>query len=295
MRWDSRCVPCLLSRVALECRLCTASEDLAGEVQRECEELLAGLAESPLPHPQVASIVHRHACERLGCRDPFAALKEESTRKALEVCRRVRPRLETFRDLVTASVIGNTFDFGVLSHTVEPDFARFFEEEFEKGLTIDDTDRILPLADRVVYFTDNCGEIVFDRLLVEFLSRRGSHVTVAVRGEPILNDATLADARAVHMERYADLTTTGCGAELGVRPECMPPELGRAMETCTLVISKGMANYESLSECTGLPPVAYLMAVKCDPIAKEVGVPRGSKVAILRGGAREGRGRSPDA
>jgi uncharacterized protein with ATP-grasp and redox domains len=62
----------------------------------------------------------------------------------------------------------------------------------------------------------------------------------------------------------------------------MPEELSRAMEDCTLVIAKGMANYESLSEYTGLPPVAFLMAVKCVPIAEEIGVPRGSKVAMLR-------------
>lgn len=283
MRWDPRCFPCLLSRVSLECTLCNADPALSRRVRDECERMLNDLKERPLLHPEVASALHRHAYGMLGTRDPFFALKEESTKKALEVCRTVRPRLKSFRDFVTAAVIGNTFDFGVLSHSVEPDFARYFEHEFAEGLFIDDTDRILPLTDRVVYFTDNCGEIVFDRLLVEYLSRRGSEITVAVRDEPILNDATRADANAVHMEKFASLvTTTGCGCELGVRLDCMPDDLARAMDTCTIVISKGMANYESLSEYSGLPPVAYLMAVKCDPIADEVGVPRGKKVAMLR-------------
>jgi uncharacterized protein with ATP-grasp and redox domains len=58
------------------------------------------------------------------------------------------------------------------------------------------------------------------------------------------------------------------------------------MDDCTLIIAKGMANYESLSEYSGLPPVAFLMAVKCEPIAEDVGVPRGSKVAMLRAGDR---------
>jgi hypothetical protein len=85
------------------------------------------------------------------------------------------------------------------------------------------------------------------------------------------------------MDRYAEVvTTTGCGCEIGVRLDCMPDLLAQAMETCTLVIAKGMANYESLSEYSNLPPVAYLMAAKCDPIAEEVGVPRGSKIAMLR-------------
>jgi len=282
MRWDPRCQPCLLSRVLLECKLCNADPAQTSRIRKECEEMLEDLKKRPLLHPELASILHRHVYRRLGTRDPFAALKEESTRKALEVCRSVRPRLRTFRDLVTASVIGNTFDFAVLSHTVEPDFSRYFEEEYAQGLFIDDTDRILQRADRVVYLTDNCGEIVFDRLLVEFLFRRGSRITVAVREEPILNDATLEDALALHMDRYADrITTTGCGCEIGVRLECVPDDLAEALEDCTLIISKGMANYESLSEYTGLPPVAYLMAVKCDPIADAMGVPRGRKVAVL--------------
>ncbi|HPX74084.1 MAG TPA: ARMT1-like domain-containing protein, partial [Methanoregulaceae archaeon] len=174
-------------------------------------------------------------------------------------------------------------DYGVKGHQVTGDFLGYFEQEYAAGLAIDHTDRISRLIDRVVYFTDNCGEIVFDRLLLEYLHRQGSHITLAVRDMPILNDATMAEARALRLDRYADiLTTTGCGCEIGVRLDCMPPELADAVDDCTLIIAKGMANYESISEFTGMPPVAFLMAAKCDPIAEEVGVVRGSKVAMLR-------------
>ncbi|OPX71262.1 MAG: hypothetical protein A4E38_01078 [Methanoregulaceae archaeon PtaB.Bin108] len=283
MKLDQRCFDCLLSRVKLECGLCGADPTLTGEIREECARLLDELRTQPLSHPQIASAIHRHAYGRLGVEDPFLALKEESTRQALAVCREVRPRLRSFRDFVLASVIGNTFDYGVKSHIVQPDFSRYFHEEFQTGLAIDDCDRILPLISRLVYFTDNCGEIVFDRLFLEYLHGHGARITLAVREEPILNDATLSEAHALHMERYADVvTTTGCGCEIGVRLDCMPDDLSEAMETCTLVLAKGMANYESLSEYRDLPPVAYLMAAKCDPIAEEVGVPRGSKIAMLR-------------
>jgi hypothetical protein len=282
MKLDDRCFDCLLSRVVLECGLCGASAEKTSSVRSVCAELLESLRREPLTHPQIASAVHRKAYAMLGDGDPFRELKKESARQALAVCRSVRPRLESFRDFVLAGIIGNTFDYGVRDHAVSHDFARYFEEEFRSGLVIDHTDRILPLASRVVYFTDNCGEIVFDRLLLEFLHNRGSRITVAVRDEPILNDATLAEARELGLSRFATLTTTGCGCEIGVRPECMPDVLAEAFAECTLVISKGMANYESLSVLPGLPPVAYLMAAKCDPIAEEVGVPRGSKVAMLR-------------
>ena len=283
MRFDDRCYDCLLSRVRFECSLCGAGREETAKVTSACGELLGRLRGGTLTHPQIASAMHRRAYELLGNGDPFRALKEQGNREALDVCRKVRGSLRSFRDFVLASVIGNTYDYGVKGHTVSGDFLSYFETEFSAGLAIDHTEEMGEMLERVVYFTDNCGEIVFDRLLIEHLARQGSSVTVAVRESPILNDATLKEALALHLDRFADtITTTGCGCELGVRLDCMPPDLARAFRDCTLVISKGMANYESLSEYAGLPPVAYLMAVKCEPIADEVGVPRGSKVAMLR-------------
>jgi uncharacterized protein with ATP-grasp and redox domains len=283
MRFDDRCYDCLLSRVRLECELCGARDVQAAEIVGSCGKLLDRLRHAPLTHPQIASAMHRRAYELLGCRDPFVSLKEQSNREAMEVCRRVRGDLSGFRDFVLASIIGNTYDYGVKGHAVTGNFRSYFDTEFASGLVIDDTADIENLISRVVYFTDNCGEIVFDRLLLEFLFRKGSRITLAVRDEPILNDATMEEVRLLRLDRFADIvTTTGCGCELGVRLDCMPPELAGAVHDCTLILAKGMANYESLSTYAGLPPVAYLMAVKCEPIADEVGVPRGSKVALLR-------------
>jgi uncharacterized protein with ATP-grasp and redox domains len=201
----------------------------------------------------------------------------------MEVCRNVRGRLVGFRDRVLASVIGNTFDYGVKDHSVSEDFSAFFDRQFRAGFTVDETDRILALSPRVVYLTDNCGEIVFDRLVIEYLKAYGSHVTVAVREAPILNDATREDACALGIDRIADrLTTTGGGAEIGLDLEEIPRDLADAICECTLIISKGMANYESLGDYTGLPPVAYLMCVKCEPIADDIGLPRGSMIAMLK-------------
>ena len=159
----------------------------------------------------------------------------------------------------------------------------FFKVEFDKGLTIDDTDRILARSSRVVFLSDNCGEIVFDRLLIQYLKSHGSHVTLAVKGTPMLNDATLADAKMLGLDRIVDLLTVNSDkAEIGICRENIPPELKDAIDHCTIIIAKGMANYESLSILHNIPPVAYLMATKCKPIADEVGVPVGSKVAVLR-------------
>jgi hypothetical protein len=249
----------------------------------ECIQILNEIRSAPLSHPQIASRIHRRAYELLGNPDPFAELKALGNQQAAEVCRKVRDELSTFREYVLASVIGNTFDYGVKGHTVEENFSVFFRREFARGLYLDDTEKIAPLCSRVVYLSDNCGEIVLDRLLIEYLRSQGSHVTLAVKEAPILNDATLMDARELGLDKRVDLlTTTGGGAEIGISMENIPDDLRNAISRCTIIIAKGMGNFESLSEIDNLPPVAYLMAAKCKPVADEVGVPVGSKIALLR-------------
>ncbi len=283
MKITEQCIDCLLSRVDLECVLCHASPSLKDTTMSECGEILNGIRSAPLSHPQIASRIHRRAYELLRNPDPFAELKSLGNRQAADVCREIRDDLSTFRDYVLAAVIGNTFDYGVKGHIVEEDFSVFFRREFARGLFIDDTKKIAPLCSRVVYLSDNCGEIVLDRLLIEYLRSQGAHVTLAVKDAPILNDATLKDARDLGLDKRVDLlTTTGGGAEIGISMDNIPDDLRHAISRCTIIIAKGMANFESLSEMDNLPPVAYLMATKCKPVADEVGVPVGSKIALLR-------------
>ncbi|MDD1699348.1 MAG: ARMT1-like domain-containing protein [Methanoregula sp.] len=282
MKITEQCIDCLLSRVKLECKLCQAGPALTDTTMSECRQIMNEIRFSPLSHPQIASRIHRRAYELLRNPDPFAELKQTGNRQALEVCRTICDELSTFREYVLASVIGNTFDYGVKGHIVEENFSVFFNGEFARGLVIDDTDKIAPLCSRVVYISDNCGEIVFDHLLIKYLRSRGSHVTLAVKEAPILNDVTLRDARELQIDKSVDLlTTTGGGAEIGICMENIPDDLRHAISRCSIIIAKGMANFESLSEMDNLPPVAYLLAAKCKPVADEVGVPVGAKIALL--------------
>ncbi|HNX18210.1 MAG TPA: ARMT1-like domain-containing protein [Methanoregula sp.] len=283
MKITDTCLDCLISRVQLECELVKADSKKTQQTVACCRNVLLSIKDDPLSHPQIASRVHRCAYEILKNPDPFCNLKDQGNAESVEVCKEIRPTLVTFRDYVLAAVIGNTFDYGVKGHTVTNNFSAFFREEFKKGLVVDDTDRILSRASRVVYLSDNCGEIVFDRLLIQYLKSRGAHVTLAVKSRPMLNDATLEDAKMLGLDRIVDcLTTNSDSAEIGLCPKEAPPALSDAISRCTLIIAKGMANFESLFERNDLPPVAYLMAAKCQPVADIAGVPAGSKIALLK-------------
>jgi uncharacterized protein with ATP-grasp and redox domains len=284
MKFKPGCIDCLISRVEYECRLSTTDEALIQRIIGACQDLLRRIHADPVPAPVIASRIHRLAYRMLGDADPYRSLKRANTHDATRVCRQVRDELLTFHDLVLAAVIGNTLDYGSKAHTVADDFVAFFHREFDAGLTVDHTDAIRRHASRVVYIADNCGEIVFDALLADRIKQDGSHVTLAVRGAPILNDATWEDAVALRLDRRVDLltTTTSGIAELGLNMACVPGDLADALDRATLIIAKGMANYESLSDCSDLPPIAYLMSVKCGPIGSDIGIPTGSRIALLR-------------
>ncbi len=280
---DPRCYDCLLSRVNLEIDLVDSDKKKNADIIAHAEEIIRFLHTTPWTHPMVASALHRAVYQELNCDDPFYALKQASEEVSLKILQSVSGRMRSFRDFVIASVIGNMFDYGVKDHEVSSDFVSYFDEEYAKGLVVDDTDRILPLCSDIVYFTDNCGEIVFDQALISWLVAHGSRITLVVRDRPILNDATMEDALRLGLEKQVTrFCTTGAGVEHGIRFDLMSDELRLALDQCSLIISKGMANYESLREEQGLPPVAYLLAAKCDPIAEELGVKRGDKLALLR-------------
>jgi uncharacterized protein with ATP-grasp and redox domains len=104
-------------------------------------------------------------------------------------------------------------------------------------------------------------------------------VAYAVKGGPVLNDATRDDALATGVDEVAEIVSTGSDAP--------GTTLGRCSETfqrlygdAELVIAKGQANYETLSE-EG-EKVFFLLQTKCRVIASDVGVPVGS--IVLRQG-----------
>jgi len=101
-----------------------------------------------------------------------------------------------------------------------------------------------------------------------------------VRGGNIVTDATMEDVRAMGLEKKVDrVLTTGSNA-IGVCMRELPAETLEAMMEADVIISKGMANYESLSD-EGFRPIAYLMRAKCEPVARSMGVTKGWNVARL--------------
>ncbi len=284
MKIKPECVPCLLKRCVYESRLVDSEHEHL--VVKEAMEILNELFDESAVSAEIATKVHKRVYSIIGDHDPYKDIKKECNVVSKNLIPKARKFIENgdLREAIIVAIIGNVMDFGYKDEYDDPEYlSRMFDEMLAEGLGYDDVDRIeeiLQKAEKVVYFTDNAGEIVLDTLLVEKLKEYDIDVTVVVKGEPVLTDATMEDALEVGIDKVADRLDTTGGFAIGVDLALLNDELKKEIEDADLIIAKGMANWESLSE-TDIRPIAYLTRSKCHPVADSMGVPYDVNAAKL--------------
>jgi uncharacterized protein with ATP-grasp and redox domains len=277
-----RCAPCLLSRVQFEAELSTKDLTLQKKAVLAGIEVLRKYFVDGAPATHLSTKIHREAYRILGDIDPYREKKRQSNEIAQKLLPFVRDFVyekDTFRRAVLVSIAGNSFDFGVLGFDADKEIGKeMILKQIQHGLDVDDSDKIRSMLDNVVYLADNCGEIVFDTLLFEEIKKLGGKITLVVRGAPILNDVTMKELKVLGIDKKVDrVLTTGSNA-IGVCLKEAPPELVEALQGASLIISKGMANYETMSEYD-FKPIAYLLKTKCESVAEAMGLKRNMSVA----------------
>ncbi len=282
MKTHPRCAPCLLSRVQFEAELSTKDIALQKKAVLAGIEVLRKYLVDGAPATHLSTKIHREAYRVLGDIDPYREKKLQSNaaaKKLLPFAKDFVAKNDSFRRAVLAAIIGNSFDFGVLGFDADKATAKeAMLRQFEHGLDVDDTDMMKSMLGDVVYLADNCGEIVFDTLLFEEIKKLGGKITLVVRGAPILNDVTMKEVMELGLDKKVDsVLTTGSNA-IGLCLQEAPSELVEALGKASLIISKGMANYETMSEYD-FKPIAYLLKTKCESVAEAMGLSRNMNVA----------------
>ena len=296
MRTILDCYPCFARQALEAARYAVGDEDVRRRIMREALADLAtevGLEESP---PQIGQRIHRLVRRLSGNGDPYIALKRHSDSSALAALPRLRPLVETAADPLAAAVrlaiAANVLDAGMNAATMEGELrdgatgaragdgvVRTLERCLHEPLVgdLEQFRRAVVAAERILFLADNAGEIVVDRLLLEQLPRH--RLTIAVRGMPVLNDATLDDARSAGLDALAPVIGNGSDAPGTVLSDCSP-RFRRVFDEADVVVAKGQGNYESLSDSGG--HIYFLFKVKCPLVAQHAGLPLGVH-ALLRG------------
>ena len=270
------CYPCFLTQALNAARRTGADDMRQMAIIKRLLPLLENLPAGASP-PEIARRVHHIIRSETGNQDPYLASKQHSTRYALDLYPRLKELAAASRDpLGTAlrlAIAGNIIDLGVKDHY--DDLWKTVKRVLSQPLAIDDERNLrdrLDNVDKLLYLADNAGETVFDRILIETLS---VPVIYAVKGQAVLNDATVEDALAAGLQHSATLISNGTDAPGTVLPLCSV-EFIEHFETAPLVIAKGQANYETLS--TAGKKIFCLLQVKCPVIARDIGAPVGSIV-----------------
>lgn len=275
------CVPCYLKVGISALRYAGLDEEKVNEVLCKSMDSVADLKLSATPGENTSKFLIRIA-ELIGNKDPFYTAKRESNKFAMSKSKSLEKLVDKAEDrLLTAfkiSVSGNIIDMGInpdfdidlaLSEITGKDFDHSDYNEFRK---------MAAEAKNVLIVGDNCGEIVFDKILVRELQKIGLEVTFAVRKEPILNDATMEDAEEVGMTKLCRVVDTGSDY-IGVEEQFCSPEFLTEYRKADIVISKGQANFESLeSSALAGEKTFFVLRAKCDIVARCIGVPLGSIV-----------------
>jgi hypothetical protein len=178
----------------------------------------------------------------------------------------IRSAEDPLKEALLYARIGNYIDFAAMSHVDQDKVLSMMEEENKEPL--DEAEYALfceelSHARTLVYLTDNCGEILLDKLVLELLKEQYPNlaITVIVRGEPVVNDATLEDARMCGLPDIVPVIGNGSGIGGTWLPD-INDEAHELLSHADLILSKGQGNFETLHGC-GLN-IYYLFLCKCE-------------------------------
>ena len=291
MNVELRCISCILNRGYLQIQEATDDKSLQFKT---VSAILSFLAEEfqPAANPAYLGTKRdRLIREITGNPDPYKQKKQLSNKKALEVLplaqsivsKEASPELR-FRKACLSAIVGNIMEFDLPDNPFKFSDLEELIQQAENDLALDEIPQIFSKAKkskRILYLTDNAGEIALDTLLVQELKNLGAHVTVAVKDDPVLNDATLEDAKIVGMDKVADeVMSTGSDSVGLFLEECSEAFLD-IYNSVDFVVTKGMGHAETLTELELPVPHALLLRTKCSTVANHFNVGTGKNIAKL--------------
>lgn len=285
---QEECKACDLKQVDKIADIMELEHKTAESLKQNVKEFLK-TADMSRTNPEIMGEVFGLICRAAGNEDPYKKIKQEYNQQMLE-------QYETFQKMAECSgyplktalamaITANLIDFAA-RHTFDTDTIKKELSEADRGHWAIDDSRLLftelNQVRQVLYLGDNCGEIVLDKLFCQQLIAhyKTIKITYGVRGKPIVNDVTMADAVQVGMDDIIPVISNGDGG-LGTVLEHTSNQFQKLFWQADLVICKGQGNYESLM---GIRKKAmyFMFMTKCPIVSEPLNIPVRSIVCMKK-------------
>ena len=283
MRLEPDCIPCAVRSALREAKIFTNNRELHKKVLRETLKIImnSDWNETSL---NLGFKIHTKVRKILGSKDPYSRIKKEVNNLALNMYPELKKIVERSDDKVETAlklaIAGNILDFAPYEF---PNLRKAVEKVLNEEFAVNDylifKSKVLK-SNTILYFLDNAGEIVLDKLFLETLIReRGEpyrRITWVVKGGPFINDATIEDAVYVGLDKLPNsIIKTISNGEEGTGPKPNSLEVREWIRNHDITISKGQGNFEALEEEKN---IFFLLMAKCYPIANVFRVKPGEMI-----------------
>ena len=280
------CIPCFQRQALQAARFVTKDEKLQEDILRAVIKQLQDLDWGKSP-PDISHTVHKIVRDMTGAEDPYRDVKKHYNDIALEMYPKYRKIVEDSPDpllsAVRLAIAGNVIDFGASSRF---DLTDTIKKVMGKDFSVFHYSRLkasLGKARTITFLSDNTGEIVFDRILLETIYNEYDieKTRFGVKGAPIINDATVEDAVYVGIDDLDNVEFININvgpSNTGLKRTGR--EFQEILNGSDTIISKGQGNYEALSENES---IFFMLIAKCPVIASDLGVDIGDIILKGRG------------
>lgn len=283
MKTFLECIPCFIRQALEAVKMATDDESVHEQMLRDVLRSTAKMDMQQSP-PAMARRIHRRLRQLIENPDPYRADKQKHNQLAMplydEMKAAIQKAANPLETAVRLAIAGNIIDLGVTTAVSDEKIHQTIQQcltaPFDPAV-VEQLRRDAEIAGKILYLADNAGEIVFDRLLIEHLPTE--KITVAVKGSPVINDATMEDAVAVGLTNIVPVIDNGADAP-GTILEICSETFRSHFEQADFVIAKGQGNYETLSEVN--KSTYFILKAKCSVIARDLNCPVGQMILLKK-------------
>ena len=265
---SAKCISCLVNR---QLKLISPFDDEVrkAEYMKEVLEILGSMGPGESA-PVAVERMDGRFFEYFGVNRSFEEVKKRYNDLLLSKEEELTSVADMSSDRLLTAIklarIGNYIDFGALASVEEEELERLIRKAPDDEIDEETYKRFrkdLDRAERLVYIPDNCGEVVFDKILIKILREEypSLGITALVRGRPVLNDVTDSDAVQVGLDKLCRVLGNGSGIA-GTYLPSVSKEAKELLDGADVIIAKGQGNFETMLGC-GLN-VYYAFLCKCE-------------------------------